>query len=140
MRSWLVTMPSTSIPVLSYSSKGWFCCTTISAPVFTLPISTHAFVISLIVLSEKRPSPGFLPSSKGTMDVIIFFLPSSSTAFRSSGCNITITAVTATPNMFSTIQRIVVISNCAAIKINTAITRIPFKRDHALVFLIQTKI
>ncbi len=140
IRSWLVTIPSTSIPVLSYSVRLWFCSITIRAPVFTLPISTHAFAISLIVLSENLPSGELLPSSKGRIVVKIFFLPSSSMALRSSGCKITTTAVATTLKVFCTIQIIVFISKYAAISMNATITKNPLRTDHAFVFLIHTRI
>jgi hypothetical protein len=112
---------------------------TMSAPVFTFPISTQAFVISLIVRSEKRPDSDF-PESKGRREAIKFFLPNSSIALRSSGCRITMIAIEAILTIFSAIHKIVSISKIAAISQNIAITITPFSSDHAFVFFTHTKI
>ena len=137
MRSWLEIMPSTSMPVLSYSFKDCSCSMTISAPVLTFPISNEAFTISFTVRSENRPVSLLLESRK---EATKFFRPSSSSAERSSGCRTTTNAVAAILIILGTIQRIVFILQNAAITINTRITMTPFRSAHALVFLIHTRI
>ncbi len=139
INSWLVTKPSTSIPVLSYSARDSFCSITINAPVFTLLISTQARVISPMVFSVKVLSL-LLPLSKGSALAIRFLLPSSSSALRSSGCNTTIMAVTAKPNTFCPSHNMVFILKYEATTQKNRITSRPLSKVQALVFWIHSMI
>ena len=111
---------------------------TMSAPVFTFAISKVAFTISFTDRSVKARFS--LPSSKDSSPEIIFWLPSSSRAFLSSGGNMITRAVVATNARRLTIQKIVFSRSTYTNTVKPRMTTIPFSSVQALVFLIQSRI
>ena len=82
------------MPVRTMSFREIFCSMTISAPVFTLPISNEARTNSLTVCSVNEEADPLSPISPFKKESIFRF-PSCSSAERSSGWKMMISAVTA---------------------------------------------
>ena len=135
IRSWDVTIPSTAIPVCSYSPSPTSCSTTINAPVFTAAICSMASAICLTVSFDTLSAPSSLLRIEKSPPC-----PNLSNAFRISGWKIMTTANTPYTIVFCRSQDVIFMRSMEAAKATTTSNTTPLNSVQALVIRNHTRI